>query len=904
MLDYRRTFAEKWKTMNNNKLSVRLLWYITPLVIIPMAIQGVFSLSNVTSSSEKQAEAIVTRFVEQQVSKSQNYTQLYSSIIELLSASPDLSQYLIYSYDEHNRPSKERTKLVSALVDEFGNYVDSFSHILSIGVINPQGEVLSYYPKAVLETRESYPFSEQLTNSRKQQNLFFVTENDNTSIYLTYRLFDSRFTLDSPKVLGYLIFHINNSEIAKSVANNYFSDTVNFIMDSSGKILFCNQVDINNRYVSEFELQLLKKTANTGLFSQVALRTLADEKRMILAHSMGNDLYFVTALNKDSLYKAGKTITMYTALLILATAVFLPGIIFLVVRRMLLKPIESLAEASHKVGDGNLNVKLPIDRSDELGMLFQDFNHMVNQIKQYQNELLDYREHLEEKVVTRTQAIAKINKKLEKAIIEAEQANHLKSRFLANMSHEIRTPLTAIMGFTETILTQESNNKKAKYLSTVLRNSKHLLELINNILDLSKIEADKLEVETRALELIPFINDIKSVIEPMATDKKLTLSLNIEYPLPSIIHSDETRLKQILLNICSNAVKFTEKGEVALNVRYSPSTEKLIFTVIDSGIGMSQQEQERAFKPFEQADISTTRKFGGTGLGLCIAKNLAQILGGDITVNSKLSEGSTFEIIVATNNQNQQITMINSADSAQAMLKEEHTTHAQQFEGNILVAEDNKDNQDLIRLLLSQWGISPDFANNGAEAVEQALTNDYDLILMDMQMPVMGGLEATEMLRNAAFDGPIVALTANVMKNDVDAYLEAGCNKALAKPIDKSQLEQTLQQFLALGRSSQQNWEELFQGERFKQISSNYKAKLPNLLEQIAHLNEQQDLNELLALAHSIKGSAGCFGFNHISDAAAELESCIRDHNENGLDYHILKLEQAIIFILNLKEED
>lgn len=259
MLDYRRTFAEKWKTMNNNKLSVRLLWYITPLVIIPMAIQGVFSLSNVTSSSEKQAEAIVTRFVEQQVSKSQNYTQLYSSIIELLSASPDLSQYLIYSYDERNRPSKQRTQLVSALVDEFGNYVDSFSHILSIGVINPQGEVLSYYPKAVLETRESYPFSEQLKNSRKQQNLFFVTENDNTSIYLTYRLFDSRFTLDSPKVLGYLIFHINNSEIAKSVANNYFSDTVNFIMDSSGKILFCNQVDINNRYVSEFELQLLKK---------------------------------------------------------------------------------------------------------------------------------------------------------------------------------------------------------------------------------------------------------------------------------------------------------------------------------------------------------------------------------------------------------------------------------------------------------------------------------------------------------------------------------------------------------------------------------------------------------------------------------------------------------------------
>ena len=371
---------------------------------------------------------------------------------------------------------------------------------------------------------------------------------------------------------------------------------------------------------------------------------------------------------------------------------------------MLLKPIESLAEASHKVGDGDLNVKLQQDRSDELGMLFRDFNHMVNQIKQYQTELLDYREHLEEKVVTRTQAIAKINKKLEKAIIEAEQANHLKSRFLANMSHEIRTPLTAIMGFTETILAQESNNKKAKYLSTVLRNSKHLLELINNILDLSKIEADKLEVETRVVELIPFINDIKSIIEPMAAEKKLELSLNIDYPLPSIIHSDETRLKQVLINICTNAVKFTEKGEVELNVRYSPSTEKLIFTVIDSGIGMSQQEQERAFKPFEQADISTTRKFGGTGLGLCIAKNLAQILGGDISVTSKLSEGSRFEVIIATNNQNHSVDMVNSANSAKAMLKEDVGSHAQQFEGNILVAEDNKDNQDLNKVIAQSMG--------------------------------------------------------------------------------------------------------------------------------------------------------------------------------------------------------
>lgn len=889
--------------MNSNKLSVRLLWYITPLVIIPMAIQGIFSLTNVTSSSEKQAEAIVTRYVEQQVNKSQNYTALYNSIIELLSASPDLNDYIIYNFEQSDEPSKERTQLQSSLIDEFGNYVDSFSHILSIGVIDTQGQMLSYYPKAVLETRDNYPFSDELSKIKNQQHLFFVPENDGTSIYLSYRLFDTRFTLDSPKVLGYLIFHVDSQEIAKSVANNYFSDTINFIMDKNGKILFCNLKELNNKYISEFELQAVTKAANTGNFNQLSLQTLSQEKRMILAHNMSNELYFVTALNKESLYRAGQSITLYTALFILATAVFLPGIIFLVVRRMLLKPIESLADASHKVGDGNLDVQLPQDRNDELGMLFQDFNHMINQIRHYQNELLDYREHLEEKVATRTQAIAKINKKLEKAIVEAEQANHLKSRFLANMSHEIRTPLTAIMGFTDTILAQETNNKKAKYLNTVLRNSKHLLELINNILDLSKIEADKLEVETRPIELLPFIKDIESTIEPMATEKHLGFNLDIVYPIPSQLHSDETRLKQILLNICSNAVKFTEKGRVSLELRFSPATEKLVFTVIDSGIGMSQQEQERAFKPFEQADISTTRKFGGTGLGLCIAKNLAQILGGDILVESKLSEGSKFEIVIATNNQRHNVELIKNDDYLTTKTAVDAIEHVQQFEATVLVAEDNLDNQDLIQLMLGQWGITPDFANNGAEAVELALTKDYDLILMDMQMPVMGGLEATEMLRNAAFDGPIIALTANVMKQDVDAYLDAGCDRALAKPIDKQELELTLQHFLALEKTSQDNWEELFQGERFKQISDNYKSKLPQLLEQLAILSAQQDLNEMVAFAHSIKGSAGCFGFNHISDAAAELETCIRDHNEQGLDYHILKLEQAIKFILTLEVE-
>ena len=657
---------------------------------------------------------------------------------------------------------------------------------------------------------------------------------------------------------------------------------------------------MQGKHLTEYELEQLTHQAKTKMFRELKLQSIDQKDRMIIVKHMPHNLFYVAAVAKEELYKSGKTISIYTAVMIASSFIILPGIIFIVLRYLLLSPIAMLGRASHQVGDGDLNVVLPQNRQDEIGVLFQDFNHMVSQIKHYQTQLLDYREHLEEKVSARTQAIAKINQQLEIAITEAEQANHLKSRFLANMSHEIRTPLTAIMGFTENILAQEENNKKAAYLSTVLRNSKHLLELINNILDLSKIEAEKLEVECLPLELIPLINDISSVIEPMASAKQLEFNVDINFPLPERFHSDLTRVKQVLLNLCSNAVKFTEQGNVTLKVRYAQHSDKIAFDVIDSGIGMSEQAVARAFRPFEQADLSTTRKFGGTGLGLCISHNLTQLLGGDIHIDSQLSAGSTFEVTFAANNANKDIKLISNSSQLAEINTVQQPSEISQFDANILVAEDNQDNQELIQLLLAQWGLEPDFANNGAEAVEKALVNDYDLILMDMQMPVMGGLEATQMLRDAAFDGPIVALTANVMKNDVDSYLEAGCNQALAKPIDQHQLEQTLQYYLALEKPSDNNWEELFQGERFKQISENYKAKLPELLEEITETYKSGDVNELMALAHSIKGSAGCFGFTHISDAASELESCIKKHDEQALDYQVLKLEQAIVFILNL----
>ena len=491
-----------------------------------------------------------------------------------------------------------------------------------------------------------------------------------------------------------------------------------------------------------------------------------------------------------------------------------------------------------------------------------------------------------------------MNKQLGTAITQAKQANELKSRFLANMSHEIRTPLTAIMGFTEQLLQNPEAKETRHHLDTVLRNSKHLLELINNILDLSKIEAEKLAVEQTKLKLQPLLEDINSIMAPMAQEKHLSFSINYQFPLPRYMHSDITRLKQILLNIATNAVKFTEFGGIKIDVSFDEALRQFKFVIEDTGIGMSQAEISRVFKPFEQADSTTTRRFGGTGLGLCISKNLAQLLGGDVEVNSEQGIGSRFIIYIAGNypDNNYELSYeLSHSTPEQNVAEELASTH---LDANILLAEDNTDNQVLITLLLQAWGITPDIANNGAEAVEKALVNDYQLILMDMQMPVMGGLEATEMLRHAAYDGPIIALTANVMKQDVDTYLAAGCDATLGKPIDKAELGNVLLEHLELDYNNQSQWDSLLQSEKFAQISQNYVKKLPEHLAQLESYYKLQEWESLRALAHSLKGSAGCFGFMNVHSAADDLEQSLRTNNQVQWQYALLNLIEAIKYTL------
>ncbi len=377
---------------------------------------------------------------------------------------------------------------------------------------------------------------------------------------------------------------------------------------------------------------------------------------------------------------------------------------------------------------------------------------------------------------------------------KAEASEEAKGRFLANMSHEIRTPLTAILGYAEALQEdQPSEEERVKFVDYILRSGKHLLSMINDILDISKIEANKIEVERIPCNYIETLYDIDSYLSIKCKEKNIHYTLTIHYPVPRTIITDPTRLKQILFNLCNNAVKFTESGGIELAL--SIENQRIVVRVIDTGIGIDEEVKNKIFAAFDQADSSTTRLFGGSGLGLYISKNLSALLGGDLTVESTKGVGSTFTlslpILAETDN------LIANKDTLDDIFSkitaDKISAGVPKLSGRVLLAEDNPDNQKLISRLVSLTGLTVDIVHNGEEAVTAATSTAYDIILMDMQMPVMGGLEASSIIWQHNEQIPIIAFTANVMKHQIDEYTERGFAGILEKPIVRQRLYTLIQ---------------------------------------------------------------------------------------------------------------
>jgi PAS domain S-box-containing protein len=440
-----------------------------------------------------------------------------------------------------------------------------------------------------------------------------------------------------------------------------------------------------------------------------------------------------------------------------------------------------------------------LDATSHVGSVEDITDHKLAE-QSLRQMLLDVAE-ARRKLETQSTLLREQNVALEKAQAKAELANRSKSEFLANMSHEIRTPMTSIMGFAELLSDDRNgvldNEQRNAFVTTIKRNGEHLLSIINDILDLSKIEAGKLTVERVEVNIRGLVQEVISLMQVKADAKRLGVKAIFPATLPRFVQTDPVRLRQILVNLVGNAIKFTELGEVTIRVCYSPAVPtQLIIAVIDTGIGMSADQKSRIFSAFEQADTSTTRRFGGTGLGLLISQRLAGMLGGTIEVDSELSLGSEFRLNIEVGVTSQP-PETQEAPSHESPLTVKPSRGAEPLTGKrVLFAEDGPDNQRLISFYLRKAGAKVCVVSDGKEALE-AMTSDgtidgpllnplpYDLIVSDMLMPNIDGYLFARMLRAKGFQEPILALTANTMQGDMEKCFQAGCTHFASKPVDR-----------------------------------------------------------------------------------------------------------------------
>jgi len=402
------------------------------------------------------------------------------------------------------------------------------------------------------------------------------------------------------------------------------------------------------------------------------------------------------------------------------------------------------------------------------------------------------------------------SRQLEAARHLAETANQSKTAFLANMSHEIRTPMTAILGYADLLMeaqnVSQSDPGSVEAIKTIHRNGQHLLTIINDILDISKIEAGKITIEKIQCSPCQILFEAIDLLMVRAEGKNITLDIEYANPIPEQVLSDPTRLRQILVNLIGNAIKFTTHGGVrvvAKRIDASATSESQIeFHVIDTGVGITKEQQSNLFQAFAQADSSTTRRYGGTGLGLAISRRLAQMLGGDIVVTSEMEMGSTFIASVDTGPL-ANVPMIDNPDQIRPTRQPADKTPDQissKLDARILLAEDGLDNQRLISFVLRKAGAIVEIAENGQIAYQSAMAaykkgEPFDVILMDMQMPVQDGYSATRQLRREGYEAPIVAITAHAMPIDRQKCLDAGCDEYATKPINKKKLIELINQY-------------------------------------------------------------------------------------------------------------
>ena len=565
--------------------------------------------------------------------------------------------------------------------------------------------------------------------------------------------------------------------------------------------------------------------------------------------------------------RAGSERLMWVAL-VASIAIFF--IFILLIWRLIIHPVMKCRKFAEQITDGNFDAELAINSSNEIGSLADSLRIM----------LIGLRERI----------------RAEKQRSEADIANKAKSVFIANMSHEIRTPMNSVIGFTELALDDRIPRRTREYLGKIKTNAEWLLQIINDILDLSKIEADKMELESIPFDMHELLNSCRTLVMPKASEKGVELQFNVE-PVPDMMPlGDPTRLRQVIVNLLSNAVKFTESGEINLNTiikETSGDNITFLFEVKDSGIGMTHEQIERVLNPFVQAESETTRKYGGTGLGLVIVSQLLEMMGGKLSIDSEPGVGSTFSFSLTFDTIN-----MNDVEMNDGVILNDFEKPF--FKGEILVCEDNIMNQQVICDHLARVGLRTSVAENGKvgiEMVQSRINNGakmYDMIFMDMHMPVMDGLEAAAKIMELDKEVPLVAMTANIMTDDVEIYLKSGMNDYIGKPFTSHELWRCLMKYLTLVTVQSEDEGERAKGdiELRQKLIRNFVRQSNEEYNEIIRAINDGDFKLAHRRAHTLKGNAGLLAITALQDAAGVVEAQLKNGTNDVTDEQLATLDR------------